>query len=172
MIGTETVIRPLQQEDRAEWEVLWKGYLTFYKSALPPEMFDLTWARFHDPAEPVHVLGAFIDGRMEGIVHYIFHRSCWTKGDYCYLQDLFTRQGARGHGVGRKLIASVQEAAEKVSKQADIVIKDLQDTIKDVRTTLKRINEGALSEDAVTDLKETFKHLNSLITRLDEKTLG
>ncbi len=69
-------------------------------------------------------------------------------------------------------LGGLQEAAEQVSKKADIVIKDLQDTIHDVRTTLKKINEGALSDDSVKDLKETFKHLNSLITRLDEKTLG
>jgi GNAT superfamily N-acetyltransferase len=107
----EIVIRPLRPEDRAEWEVLWKGYQVFYKTDIPAEVTDLTWARFHDPAEPVHALGAFVDGHVEGIVHYIFHRSCWTKGDYCYLQDLFTRKDARGKGIGRQLIEAVRAAA-------------------------------------------------------------
>jgi GNAT superfamily N-acetyltransferase len=107
----ETVIRALRAEDRAEWEVLWKGYQIFYKTDIPPEVTELTWVRFHDPAEPMHALGAFVGGHLEGIVHYIFHRSCWTKGDYCYLQDLFTRQNARGKGIGRQLIEAVRVAA-------------------------------------------------------------
>jgi hypothetical protein len=52
----EIVIRPLRAEDRAEWEVLWKGYQVFYKTDIPAEVTDLTWARFHDPAEPMHAL--------------------------------------------------------------------------------------------------------------------
>jgi len=107
----ETVIRALRAEDRAEWEVLWKGYQIFYKTDIPSDVTELTWARFHDPEEPMHALGAFVDGHLEGIVHYIFHRSCWTKGDYCYLQDLFTRQNARGKGIGRQLIEAVRGAA-------------------------------------------------------------
>jgi hypothetical protein len=36
-----------------------------------------------------------MDGRLRGIAHYIFHRSCWTIGNYCYLQDLFVAETAR-----------------------------------------------------------------------------
>ena len=46
-------IRPLVHADRDAWALLWTGYLTFYKTALPPEQFDLTWSRLHD--ESVHV---------------------------------------------------------------------------------------------------------------------
>ena len=60
----------------------------------------------------MYVLGAYVDGKLTGIVHYIFHRSCWTPGDYCYLQDLFVNKDARGHGVGRKLIEAVYEKAK------------------------------------------------------------
>ena len=34
-------IRPFAPEDRNAWEPLWQGYLTFYKSSLPPEVTDL-----------------------------------------------------------------------------------------------------------------------------------
>jgi GNAT superfamily N-acetyltransferase len=44
-------------------------------------------------------------------VHHIRHRSCWTIGDYVYLQDLFVSPEARGTGVGRKLIEYVYEVA-------------------------------------------------------------
>jgi GNAT superfamily N-acetyltransferase len=105
-------IRPLQPQDRSAWNPLWRGYLAFYKSAQAPEVTDLTWRRLHDPAEPMHALGAFNGSRLLGIVHYLYHRSTWTPGPYCYLQDLFTVEEARGRGVGRALIEAVYERAK------------------------------------------------------------
>ena len=105
------VVRPLAASERAAWEPLWQGYLAFYGATIPPEATDTTWARLHDPAEPMHALGAEHDGRLVGIVHYLFHRSTWTIGPYCYLQDLFTAEGARGQGAGRALIEAVYEKA-------------------------------------------------------------
>jgi GNAT superfamily N-acetyltransferase len=107
----EVAIRPLGPEDRADWEPLWAGYLAFYEATIPSTVTETTWARLNDPAEPMHALGAFIDGQLVGIVHYLFHRSTWTTGDYCYLQDLFTAEAARGRGAGRALIEAVYERA-------------------------------------------------------------
>ncbi|MBV9393763.1 MAG: GNAT family N-acetyltransferase [Methylobacteriaceae bacterium] len=105
-------IRPLARTDRAQWQPLWQGYLAFYKTRVPDEVTETTFARFFDEAEPMHAFVAERDGEIVGIVHYIFHRSTWTKGPYCYLQDLFTAEHARGHGVGRKLIEAVYERAK------------------------------------------------------------
>ena len=104
-------IRPLRTDERADWEPLWKGYQTFYKVVIPDATTAVTWARLHDPNEPMHALGAYVDGRLCGIVHYLFHRSCWTTGDYCYLQDLFVAESARNLGLGRALITAVEERA-------------------------------------------------------------
>jgi GNAT superfamily N-acetyltransferase len=105
-------IRPFRPEDRQAWEPLWQGYLTFYKSTLPAEVTETTWRRLNDSAEPMHGLVAILDGRVVGIVHYLYHRSTWTAADYCYLQDLFTAEEARGRGVGRALIEAVYERAK------------------------------------------------------------
>lgn len=105
------VIRPMRPDERSDWEPLWKGYLDFYRATVPREVYDATWARLHDPAEPMAALGGYGDDRLVGIVHYIYHRSCWTIGNYCYLQDLFVSEAARGHGVGRALIEAVYAAA-------------------------------------------------------------
>ena len=104
-------IRPIGKDDRVSWEVLWQGYLRFYESSQTPEASDATWFRLHDPAEPMHGLGGYVNGHLLGIVHYLFHRSFWTVGNYCYLQDLFVSEEARGKGLGRALIEAVYERA-------------------------------------------------------------
>ena len=108
---SETFIRPVSLDERADWERLWTDYLAFYKTSVPRETCDVTWARLHDPNEPMGVLGAYVDGKLAGIVHYLFHRSCWTIGDYCYLQDLFVADDLRKLGLGRALIEAVEQKA-------------------------------------------------------------
>jgi GNAT superfamily N-acetyltransferase len=109
----DLVIRPLRPDERAAWEPLWQGYLTFYESQVSPEATDMLWQRLHCEHEPMFVFGAYSDGRLIGITHYLFHRSCWTIGDYCYLQDLFVAPEARGLGAGRALIEAVEHAARE-----------------------------------------------------------
>ncbi|MBB4436832.1 MULTISPECIES: GNAT family N-acetyltransferase [Rhizobium] len=105
-------VRPLEPFDRAAWEPLWAAYQRFYEVVIPPETTDLTWARFLDPDEPMHALGAFDeDGRLVGIVHAVFHRSCWLPQWTCYLQDLYVDNSQRGLGAGAALIEAVADLA-------------------------------------------------------------
>ncbi len=132
-------IRPLRPNERRSWEPLWEGYLAFYQSAVTREVTDTTWSRLHDPAEPMHVLGAFLNGTLVGIVHYLFHRSTWTTGDYCYLQDLFTVPEARGQGAGRALIDAVYDRAKVagasrvywLTQDSNATARALYDTLAD-----------------------------------------
>lgn len=107
-------IRPLTPADRAAWEPLWQGYLTFYKASLPAEVTETTWARLMDPAEPMHVWGAFEGEKLLGIVQCVTHRTTWSVKWNCYLQDLFTVEEARGKGVARALIEHAYVEAEKL----------------------------------------------------------
>jgi hypothetical protein len=87
MNKSQVLIRPIRADERADWEPLWKGYQAFYEVALSNEITATTWTRLHDPAEPMFVLGAYLDGKLVGIVHSLYHRSCWTIGNYCYLHQ-------------------------------------------------------------------------------------
>lgn len=107
------LIRMARESDFAQWLPLWQGYQNFYKTAIAYNVTAKTWVRFLDPGEPMHCAVAEIDGKLVGMVHYIYHRSCWTEGDYVYLQDLFADQELRGKGIGRALIEHVYAAAEQ-----------------------------------------------------------
>ena len=109
-----TRIVALTEQDFDEWLPLWRGYQIFYKADIDEETTRTTFARLTGGAEP---MGAFLArddaGRAIGMVHWIMHRSCWTTGDYCYLQDLFVAPDIRGGGVGAKLIEAVYDVAQK-----------------------------------------------------------
>lgn len=106
------VIRPLERTDHAAWRRLWTDYLVFYEARVAEEVYATTWERLFDPGpfEPKGFL-ALVEGEPAGLVHYIFHRSCWSVEGNCYLQDLFTEKQARGGGVGAALIEAVRKAA-------------------------------------------------------------
>lgn len=107
-------LRKLESHDFEQWMVLWKEYLVFYQTGLAEQQSELTFKRLIDLHEP---MGCFVleEGQnFVGFVHYIFHKSTWTEGDYCYLQDLYVKASYRSHGLGKKLIEAVYtEAAQK-----------------------------------------------------------
>ncbi len=110
-------VRPVARADFAQWLPLWQGYNAFYgrsgPTALQDEVTQTTWARFFDAYEPVQALVAESEGRLVGLVHYLFHRSTISIAPTCYLQDLFTSEAARGKGVGKALIEAVYDAAKR-----------------------------------------------------------
>lgn len=106
-------IRTLTPADRPQWDQLWQGYVTFYETTIAPEVTGLTWQRILDPEAPIHAFcAAAPDGKLLGIVHYLYHPVTWAAGPRCYLEDLFTAPEARGQGVGRALIEAVYAAAD------------------------------------------------------------
>ncbi len=111
---SDIAIRPLETADHDEWRRLWTDYLTFYETRVSEAVYAATWARLFEPGEfePKGFI-AVLDGKPVGLVHYIFHRSCWSLEGNCYLQDLFTAADARGKGIGEALIGAVKSTAAK-----------------------------------------------------------
>lgn len=102
-------IGPLRPEDRAAWEVLARGYKMFYRTKVPADGYEETWQRLLGGAE-LYGLGAWLNGKLVGIAHYLFHATFWS-ADACYLQDLFVNEAARGQGAASALIERVAEAS-------------------------------------------------------------
>ncbi len=100
--------------DRADWMALWDAYLAFYKADLPDSVGEHTFGRMVDPAGDIKGFKAVDEnGRMVGMVTYLYHPTTWSAAPRCYLHDLYTLPEQRGKGIGRKLIEAVYEAAKR-----------------------------------------------------------
>ena len=98
-------IAKLAPADKDAWEALFRQYVTFYEEDLPQSMYDRAWSEFQADTR-MHALGAWLDGTLAGITHFLVHPST-TNPDVCYLEDLFTAPEYRGRGVARALIEAV-----------------------------------------------------------------
>ena len=106
-------IRELTQNDYSDWCRLWTGYLEFYETSVPEEVYQTTFQRLISDEHPNQMaFAAENDGILVGLVHYIRHPHNWKIEDVIYLQDLFTAPTARGKGVARALIEAVYKAAD------------------------------------------------------------
>ena len=104
-------ILPPSPEHYDAWVKLWHGYQNFYEISLADEVARYTWERFLDANGPVHCALAVEGNQPIGFVHWIYHHSTWTHGQYCYLQDLYVAADRRSKGTGRRLIEHVYEHA-------------------------------------------------------------
>lgn len=111
-------IRPIRASDLARWHALWHDYLEFYHTTLPEPVYQSTFSRLLAGDAGIHGLMAERGDQAVGLVHYIFHPTCWKIEPVCYLQDLFTLPQARGQGVARALIGAVFAAADAAGAAA------------------------------------------------------
>lgn len=107
-------VRPIVASDENAWLKLFRDYIEFYKAEVPKEIIALTWRRLLNQEDNMMALAAVDEaGTILGIATLVFHRSTWAATWYCYLEDLFVAQEARGLGVGRALIEAVYAEADR-----------------------------------------------------------
>ncbi|WP_153505041.1 GNAT family N-acetyltransferase [Cumulibacter manganitolerans] len=111
MTAPSVLVRPAGLTDEQRWSELFTAYRAFYR--LPPDedVVRRVWSWVADPAHEVSALVAEVDGTVVGIADYRRFARPSTGTTGLWLDDLFTDPAARGHGVGRALITTLQEMA-------------------------------------------------------------
>jgi hypothetical protein len=64
------MIRYLEQNDRENWEKLYKGYADFYKVSMNTRILDTLWGWIRDNNHIVNGICYELDGKIVGIAHY------------------------------------------------------------------------------------------------------
>lgn len=105
------VVRPAMPKDREAFLQMWKDFV-----ALAPDepgnhhMGAINWDRIMDSGNGLQCLVATNpEGALLGFTLYLAFPFTWSRGDACYLQDLFVKDEARGQGVGRAIIEKLRE---------------------------------------------------------------
>ena len=65
------------------------------------------------PGSPLFGRIAEWKGEVAGFTVSVLHQGSWTLDPICYLEDLFVAPKARGHGIGRALIADLLARAKE-----------------------------------------------------------
>jgi len=103
-----TTIKPVDLQQRSQWESLFDQYADFYTATLPPNCKDQVWGWIFDNDESFWCdLALDQQDRPIGFVQYqLMHRSL-SGAKVCYLSDLYVSPAQRNSGVGRALIDHV-----------------------------------------------------------------
>ena len=106
-------VRPISASDHEAWSVLYAGYADFYQAVQTPDMRDTVWSWLMDSAHEVNGFIAVSDtGESLGLAHYRPFSRPLSASVGGFLDDLFVSPSARGHDVGKLLIAAVVEVAK------------------------------------------------------------
>ena len=103
------------------------------------DVIETLWQRLMRRGEGFHIALVAVDDAdiPVGLAHVLFHRSTWSNGWYCYLEDLFVDPARRQAGAGRALIEAVY--AEADARQCARVYWMTQETNATARTLYDRV---------------------------------
>jgi GNAT superfamily N-acetyltransferase len=113
-VDVELEIAPVAAEELEDLLPLIAAYQRFYEAEKIDEARNRSFfRRFLAPSEDGLLLGARGEGRILGYACLYWHFSSLQAVETVLMNDLFVREDARGHGVGRALIEATAEVARE-----------------------------------------------------------
>lgn len=108
-------VRGARSGDESAFLDMWKDFV----GAIPGEpgnhaMGELNWARAMDPAHALQCIIAS-DGNKGpiGFALFLAFPFTWSRGDVCYLQDIYVSAQSRGRGAAHAMIVHLQRLGEE-----------------------------------------------------------
>lgn len=108
---TRLTVRPVQEADREQWAILYRGYRDFYEKPHRAEVIDTVWSWLMDPSHQTRGLVADQGSTLVGLGHYRLFARPIDAACGMYLDDLFTAPAARGTGAGTAILRRLAEIA-------------------------------------------------------------
>jgi GNAT superfamily N-acetyltransferase len=111
-MSTSTIeVRPAKAEDEPAFLEMWRDFV----STAPDEpgnhtMGEKNWERVMDTTRGLQCIVAVDSGGAPvGFTLFLTFPFTWSRGDACYLQDIFVRNEARGKGAARAMIEHLRQ---------------------------------------------------------------
>lgn len=105
-------IQPPSEDDRNEWERLYRGYAEFYQVPMNEEILENVWQWIFNPARQFYcIMARDGEGAAVGLMHYRAMLSPLRGAVVGFLDDLYVDPEARGGGVVDRLFDELARQA-------------------------------------------------------------
>ena len=107
------MIRPIEIEDKKDWEKLYRSYADFYKVEMNDKILATVWKWLFDQKHEVSGLVYEENSTVIALAHYRKMPSP-LRGKYIgFLDDLFVDPEHRGKKIGEKILSELKVISEK-----------------------------------------------------------
>ena len=136
------MIRQIKQEDKKDWEKLYRGYADFYKVEMNDEILATVWKWLFDQTHEVNGLVYEEKSKVVALAHYRKMPSP-LRGKYIgFLDDLFVDPEHRGKKIGEKILNELKNISEKngwglirwITRNDNVRAKSLYDKVSEKTT--------------------------------------
>ena len=136
------MIRQIKQEDKKDWEKLYRGYADFYKVEMNDEILATVWKWLFDQKHEVSGLVYEEKSKVVALAHYRKMPSP-LRGKYIgFLDDLFVDPEHRGKKIGEKILNELKNISEKnrwglirwITRNDNVRAKSLYDKVSEKTT--------------------------------------